>query len=173
MGVCCQRANPQLNGCSWQWKGCWGRGAVLLPFISSLRCSESKLGVSGEAAGSARLSHSWGAGAAGGPQTMQRLHFMRVIHCQTAALHGAFPVPPVLPFCQQNRFCFPLCNAEPRYDPSYREQRIFISHLCSLWESGPRPMSYYRNLSGKGKTQWLFLAQAPSHSPNPQQPQRG
>lgn len=118
-------------------------------------------------AGRPCLSHSRRAGAARAPQTIQRLYFIRVIHYQTAALPETSPVPPVLPSRQQNRFCFPWRKAELRYVPSSREERIFLSHLYSLWESGPRAMSYCGSLSGKGTTWCLFLAQAPSHSPNP------
>lgn len=126
-----------------------------------------KLCVSGGAAGSAHLPHSRSTGTVGGPQTLRTLYFTRVIHYQTAALHEAFPVPLVLLFCQQNRFCFHLCKAEPRYGPFSREERIFVSHLYSLWDSGPRAMSYYGNLSGKGKLDGFSQHRLPLYSPKP------
>lgn len=63
--------------------------------------------------------------------------FIRVIHYQTAAVHEAFA------------WCFPFASKIASPFPCVKlNQGIFISYLCSLWEHGPRTISYYRNLSG-------------------------
>lgn len=124
----------------------------LLPSMSSLRrrsgCWKPLCGVHvvflGEAAG--RVRGGWAAPAfpAAGTQAQRGdlrpsrdCVSLRVLHYWAAASQEAFPVPLCFLPASKIASAFPLCEAEPEYGPSSREEGISRCHLYSLWERGP------------------------------------